>query len=207
MEIKYELIRSNRKTLCISIRDNKVIVRAPMRTPLNKIEDFVSRKRDWISKHLSKSSSFDGLTDYKSIFVRGTLVPLVFGETRAICENFVSVRKISDIKKLYIDNFGQEFLALFKEISLKSGLKASSVQFKSYKSRWGCCDTKKIIIFNYKLLMLPVDLWQCVIVHELCHTVFMDHSKNFKALACSVMPDYLTVHKKLKAYSVVTRLY
>ncbi|MGN1060699.1 MAG: M48 family metallopeptidase [Candidatus Coproplasma sp.] len=207
IKIKYELFRSSRKTLCISIRENKVIVRAPMHTPIAKIDDFVRQKSGWIIKQLSKDDGYRELSEYKSILVKGELLPLIVGNEDKITKKFVSVKKSSDIKNLYIECFGDEFLKLFKEVSKSSGLNANSVSFKSYKSRWGCCDCKKSIIFNFKLLMLPKELWRCVIVHELCHTVFMDHSKNFHALANSVMPDYSAVHKKLKAYSAVTRLY
>ena len=207
IKIKYELIRSDRKTLCISIRDNKVIVRAPLRMSITKIEDFVRQKSEWIVKQLSKVDDYKQLSTYKYILVKGEMVPLIVGEKNKITKNGVYVKSFSQIPNLYIDTFGDEFLKLFKEISKSYGLKASSVRFKAYKARWGCCDAKKAIIFNYKLLMLPTDLWRCVIVHELCHTVFMDHSKNFHALAKTVMPSYAVAHKKLKNYSAVTRLY
>ncbi|MGN0806130.1 MAG: M48 family metallopeptidase [Candidatus Coproplasma sp.] len=205
--IQYKLIRSSRKTLCISIRDGEVIVRAPAHMSIAKIEDFIRKKSDWILKQLSGDKFCDELSEYKYVLVKGKKVALVFGNENKIEEGCVTVKNISDIQKLYTESFGEEFLNLFREVCLSSGLKANSVRFKSYKSRWGCCDNKKNIIFNFKLLMLPVDLWRCVIVHELCHTVFMDHSKNFHALANSVMKDYSAVHKKLKNYCVVTRLY
>jgi len=207
MTVKYELIRSKRRTLCISVTDGRVIVRAPMRLPLSEIETFVERKSRWINNHLKESSASNGLALLKTIYVKGRLVPLTVGTTDCISADCVSVRSPQNLKKLYISTFGEEFLNLFNEISNASGLRAKSVSFKAYKSRWGCCDSKRSIIFNYKLLMLPTELWRCVIVHELCHTVFMDHSKNFHALAQTVMPDYNRVHRRLKDFACVCRLY
>ncbi|MGN0824368.1 MAG: M48 family metallopeptidase [Candidatus Coproplasma sp.] len=207
IKIKYELIRSNRKTLCISIKDNKVIVRAPLRMSITRIESFVRQKSDWIIKQLSKDDVYKQLSSYKYILVKGEMLPLIVGGENKITKKCVCVKSLTEIPKLYLDSFGDEFLKIFMEISKSSGLMASNVRFKSYKARWGCCDVKKEIIFNYKLLMLPTDLWRCVIVHELCHTVFMDHSKNFHALAKTVMPSYADVHKKLKNYTAVTRIY
>ncbi len=206
-EIKYEIIRTNRKTLCVTVTDGKVIVRSPMRLPIEKIERFVQSKSSWIIKRLNENTSLDELVSLKKIYVKGRLVPLIVGKENFVTLNCVCVSSVKNLKKLYVATFGEEFINLFNEISNVSGLRAKSIGFKSYKSRWGCCDSKRAIIFNYKLLMLPVDLWRCVIVHELCHTVFMDHSKNFHALAQSVMPSYNRVHKRLKEFACVCRLY
>lgn len=206
-EINYELIRSSRKTICISIRDNRVIVRAPQRTSVDKIESFINKKRAWILKQLSNDNEYSYLSSYKYVLVKGEKVPLVLGDENKIEKDCVIVKNLSYLNKLFTQTFGEEFLNLFNEVSLASGLKAKSSSFKSYKARWGCCDSQKRIVFNYKLLMLPVDLWRCVIVHELCHTVFLDHSKNFKMLVQSIMPSYNAVHKELKRYGAVTRLY
>ncbi|MGN0812689.1 MAG: M48 family metallopeptidase [Candidatus Coproplasma sp.] len=207
IDIKYELVRSSRKTICISIHNNRIIVRAPMRTSVKTIEDYILRKRDWIAKHLSTDNCYNDLSSYEKVLVKGERLPLVFGDENKIEKDHVMVRSLSSLNKLYTQTFKEEFIKLFGEVSQLSGLKAKSVCFKSYKARWGCCDTQKRIVFNYKLLMLPTVLWRCVIVHELCHTVFMDHSKNFKMLVQSIMPNYNTVHKELKKYSSIIRLY
>ena len=52
--IKYELIRSSRRTLGLEITaDLRVLVRAPRRCSVRQIEDFVARHEDWIAKHLA----------------------------------------------------------------------------------------------------------------------------------------------------------
>lgn len=50
---EYTLIRSQRKTIAVQIRDGRVVVRAPMRMPVARIEDFLLRKKAWIDRHLS----------------------------------------------------------------------------------------------------------------------------------------------------------
>lgn len=207
IDIEYRLIRSSRKSICISIRDNNVIVRAPLSTSVERIESFILKKRDWILKQLATNNSFNDLSSYKYVLVKGERVPLVFGDKNIIDKECVIVKNLSCLNRLYTQTFGEEFLNHFEGVCRTSGLKAKIVTFRSYKARWGCCDSHKRIVFNYKLLMLPVDLWRCVIVHELCHTVFMDHSKNFKMLANNIMPSYNAVHKQLKKYSFITRLY
>ncbi len=206
-EIPYEIIRSSRKTMCISIRYDKVTVHAPTTTSLAKIQDFVNKKGDWINKHLIVNSALDELKNYKSIYVKGVAVPLIFGGVNQISQSCVTVKSLASIKQLYIRAFHDEFMEMFNQICQSTGLSADKVVFKSYKAMWGNCDINKRIIFNYKLLMLPTELWQCVIIHELCHTVFMDHSKSFHALTRTLMPCYDRVHKNLKYYGCVLRLY
>lgn len=207
MNFGYEIIRSQRKTLCVSIADGKVTVRAPLAISAEKIESFVRQKSHWIEKHLENDPQTADVVSLKKIYARGVLLPLSVGGENKITESSVSVSSPKCLKRLYISEFAKEFSDMLNAISDASGLKAASVSFKAYRSRWGCCDNSGAITFNYKLLMLPTELWKCVIVHELCHTRVMNHSAAFYALAVSVMPDYATVHKGLKRYSYVCRLY
>ncbi|MCD8201109.1 MAG: M48 family metallopeptidase, partial [Clostridia bacterium] len=81
------------------------------------------------------------------------------------------------------------------------------VRFRSYKARWGCCDSKGVVTFNYKLLMIPEDLQLYVAVHELCHLVEMNHSSKFWRAVEAVMPDYMERHEKSHEYDFLLRLY
>ncbi len=207
-EINYEVVRTARKTLCVSVKDGEVIVRAPYRVSAEAIERFVRQKSNWIAAHLTRNNLCYGeLASLKQIYVKGRPVPLIVGGDNFISGECVSVRSPGSLKKLYVSAFGAEFIEMLNGISARSGLRASSVAFKAYSARWGCCDSEGAVVFNYKLLMLPTELWRCVIVHELCHTVYMNHSEKFYALAESVMPGYKQVRKGLKNFACVCRLY
>ena len=59
----YQLIRSQRKTLCVEIRpDGSLLVRAPARMPKREIDSFLLRKADWIQKHLPKAPPLPAFT-------------------------------------------------------------------------------------------------------------------------------------------------
>lgn len=207
-EIKYEVVRTARRTLCVSVKDGKVIVRAPYRVSAESIERFVRQKTAWIVAHLTPNNPYyDGLASLEQIYAKGRLLPFIIGGENFISDKCVSVRSLSSLKKLYVSTFGAEFMDILNVISARSGLNARSVSFKAYSARWGCCDSKGCVIFNYKLLMLPTELWRCVIVHELCHTVYMNHSEKFYALAEEIMPGYKEVRKRLKTFACVCRLY
>ena len=61
------------------------------------------------------------------------------------------------------------------------GFKYSGVKIRKSRSRWGSCSTKGIINLSFYLLLLPEHLIEYVLLHELCHTVQMNHSPAFWA--------------------------
>ena len=75
------------------------------------------------------------------------------------------------------------------------GFEYKGVSIKNQKTRWGSCSKKGNLNFNYKILLLPREVADYVIVHELCHLVEFNHSKNFWALVTKTTPNY----KKLRA--------
>ena len=212
--IKYEYLvkRSARRSVSVSISgDNSLIVRAPLRMSLNDIEKFLRSKEKWIDSHLKKNSETNSalseIISYNKILVAGVPLKLVVGEDNAILPDEVAIRSFKSIKKLYLDNLGGRFLQIFESIRRENNFNCGGVGFKDYKAKWGCCDRARYITFNYKLLMLPENLWRYVAVHELCHTVYMDHSKRLYALVARILPDYKACVKQLKIYSRITRLY
>lgn len=64
--------------------------------------------------------------------------------------------------------------------------------------RMGTCSVRKEIRLNYKLVCLPPDVWDMVIVHELMHTLCMDHSARFHRLMDIHYPDWRVVRKRMR---------
>lgn len=69
-----------------------------------------------------------------------------------------------------------------KEFSEKLNLPFEQVRINSSKGRWGSCSSRKHINLSYYLILLPAHLIDYVLIHELCHTKEMNHSKKFWAL-------------------------
>jgi predicted metal-dependent hydrolase len=82
--------------------------------------------------------------------------------------------------------------------SIIIGCKYKSVSIKKLKSRWGSCSSDKRLNFNYKIMFLPEDMQDYLIVHELCHLEEMNHSKKFWALVGDVFPDYQKINRLLR---------
>lgn len=70
------------------------------------------------------------------------------------------------------------------------GVTFARVSIKDMSSRWGSCSSKNNLNFHYKIVFLPLELADYIIVHELCHLVEMNHSHRFWALVRKALPDY-----------------
>ena len=75
----------------------------------------------------------------------------------------------------------------------------TSVKVKDAKTRYGSCiPSKKALHFSSRLIMLPEKAIDAVIVHELCHIIHPNHSKNFYELVEKYIPNYKEIDKYLK---------
>ena len=83
------------------------------------------------------------------------------------------------------------------------GFKYEQVGFRNNVSNWGSCSYDNHISLNVKLMKLPDELIDYVILHELCHTVEKNHSAAFWRLMKSVCPDYLSRRKRLRVYNTL----
>lgn len=209
---EYELKRSRRKTISVSVEpDNRIVVHCSMRMPVCEVEKFLNKHSNWIKakmrSHNEVNSENDDIINMKKILIFGKKFDLIFSDRNYIDENAVYIKDIKYIKNLYVEKFKDDFMELFNRFATMGKFSYGDVSFKAYKSRWGCCDRRGNIIVNFKLLMLDKDLIRYVIVHELCHTVYFDHSKNFWVLVERFCPDYKALRKKLKSFSFVINAY
>lgn len=74
------------------------------------------------------------------------------------------------------------------------------VTIKNVTTRWGSCSSKSNLNFNYKMALLPEELVDYIVVHELCHLREMNHSKKFWQLVEEKIPNHKELRKQLKFY-------
>lgn len=212
MKYNYEIIRSQRKSLTVSISgENKITVRCSWSLPAEKIEEFLDGKADWIEKIVTKNAerlaANDDIIERRKIYFNGTKLPLVISSQNKITADAVYVKKFEDIEKLYVKTCSEEFIAEVGEVAKTAKLFPQSVSVKKYKGRWGCCDAKNNLIFNFMLFMLPPDVRRYVIVHELCHTLCHNHSPAFWKLVGEIEPNFKVLKNRLASFDFLTSLY
>lgn len=66
----------------------------------------------------------------------------------------------------------------------------NTVRIKAQKTRWGSCSEKGNLNFNWRIILAPPEILDYVVVHELSHLVYMDHSKNFWNTVSRYIADY-----------------
>lgn len=70
------------------------------------------------------------------------------------------------------------------------GVTPRSIKIDKMPNRWGSCNTKKEITYNYLIVTLPMELIDYIVVHELCHIYHMNHDRSFWRKIGSILPDY-----------------
>ncbi|MCH5338287.1 MAG: M48 family metallopeptidase [Acetatifactor sp.] len=107
-------------------------------------------------------------------------------------------RRLEAIKHRYREEARRKFEERVAYYHPLTGGTYTSITIRDQKSRWGSCSSRGTLSFNYRLIFAPPIILDYVVVHELCHLTFMDHSKNFWNKVASVMPDYKNHRQWLK---------
>ena len=84
------------------------------------------------------------------------------------------------------------------ELVQLTGLKPNKITIKQIKYAWGSCSSKKNITLNLELIKYSQEAIRYVMLHELCHIKYMNHSKDFWNLVEKYMPNYKQVKKEFK---------
>ncbi len=77
------------------------------------------------------------------------------------------------------------------------------ITIRNQKTRWGSCSSKGNLNFNWRLLMAPAEILDYVVVHELCHLLYLNHSKQFWQAVGKILPDYPKRRSWLKANGIL----
>lgn len=96
------------------------------------------------------------------------------------------------------------FPAKVKLFAERYGFKYTEVKINKSRTRWGSCSSKKTINLSFYCMLLPEHLVDFVILHELCHTVEMNHGERFWQLLDKVSDDKAKeLTKALKAHKTI----
>lgn len=83
------------------------------------------------------------------------------------------------------------------------GLSYGRVSIKDLRTKWGSCSSRRNLNFSYRILLLPPELQDYLVVHELCHLKEMNHGENFWKLVAETVPDPKLRNRELRAHRAV----
>ena len=217
------IIRSNRRTLSLTInKDAELIVKAPKKMSLEKIMTFIKEKDHWIqskqSEIMSRRSYNKNIIDYNEYLFLGKRYQLnILKGIKHIelTQEYICVPDkvskdvfIKHIVRWYVKtakNILYERLEYFSKIM---DLDYTKLRIINSKRLWGSCKvTTRVISLNFRLVMLPHELLDYIIVHELSHLVVANHSSNFYKVIETVIPNYKNLIKEIREYDYLLGLY
>lgn len=159
--MRYKLIRSDRQTIGLEVEAGKITVRAPRKMRKREIDAFVRENKAWIRQKLKE-------------FPKGTREKLF---TQAEIDDLsAQARVIIPQRVRYYAN--------------QLGVSYNRITIRHQKTRWGSCSGRQNLNFNCLLLLVPQEVMDYVILHELCHLKHMNHSKDFYNQLYLVCPKY-----------------
>ena len=203
MNQEMKVVKSRRKTLSIVVRGGEVTVRAPFGISDERIQSFVARNRDWIQKQLAKTISVPKLVleDGAYLTLFGERYRIQSGRTRLKSgELYLPLENRQEALKRLLKKHSFAYMsALTERIAKVRGFKYLQVKISSARTRWGSCSRKGNISYTFRIAFLPPELAEYIAVHELCHTVWFNHGKEFWKLVEQVLPNWRNLRKQLKS--------
>jgi predicted metal-dependent hydrolase len=171
--LQYTLKRSKRtRYMRLSVQaGGSVVLTVPHAIGVATIERFLARHAEWIERSIGK------MRDRKTLPVRGRRAYLKYKE---------EARRIISARVRYWNRtYGYQY---------------GRIAIKDTSSLWGSCSRKGNLNFSYKLIFLPEELQEYVVVHELCHLAEPNHSRTFWALVEKAQPEYVRLRRELRRY-------
>lgn len=222
LRLEYALIYSARKTIGLHIYpDGRVIVRAPRGCAQTVIDGVLVKRAAWLKQHLTRirrapappaprryvaGETFDLLGEALRLVIQ----PAQRARIRAAAGELIvetddparAERLIADwYKRQAAQIFSQRLTVCFERVR-GWGVAYPTLRVRRMKTRWGSCTGRGAITLNTRLVELPVDLIDYVILHELCHLREMNHGPRFYALLESICPAWKAQRARMKRIAI-----
>lgn len=214
IEKNYELRRSNRRTLALTLdRQGRLIAHAPLRMPLRTIEAFILEKQDWIARKRQELSAAGSRMSGFSL-EEGGCIPYLGGRVRI---SYDSVRRATmqdgvltlprtgrpaqQVLNCLAEQARRELPSYVEKWSKRMNIYPTALSFGYAKARYGSMTSDGRMRLNMALMHFPPQYIDYVVVHELAHRVHPDHSPAFHAYVESVLPGAGQLRKEMKTLS------
>jgi len=216
--IDFRLEYSDRKSLGITVTpEMEVLVKAPIDTTIEKVKEKIRKKAPWIIKQQSFFLAFHPKTAQRK-YISGEThlylgrqyrlkISIGNEESVKLKGKFIEVTtpEKSKVKDLLNNWYLRHARTKFHEIAepliakfKKHNVEPSSIVLREMPTRWGSCTPRGKIILNPELIKAPKGCIEYVVIHELCHLIYHDHTQKFIDLQSKEMKDWEKWKMKLE---------
>ena len=216
--MRYDLLRTNRKTLALTVdRNGRLTARAPLHMPLAQIESFITQKKSWIENTQARMASLPK-PEQPLAMREGATLPYL-GETLTL--HYAPVARVArlgdqllvpmeetDLTPVlrWLDAQARAvFEAQIRRLSASLGLRPKTLRLSRAHGRWGSMSTRGTLSLNHALILCPPDVLEYVMIHELCHIAHPNHSPAFWAKVEQCLPNYRTKRDWLREHQPLIR--
>ena len=199
--LRVEVVRSRRRTAALHIVGNELQVRVPNQVRDESIIEILQKKRPWIRRKVVQLKEVP--VPQPKEFVNGEAFPFLGQNFRLkvqeghrvgvqLSEGYLltTVRpsEVGEQRKQRIQQYLKSWYRSRAEERLQEkveryskqiGVSPKGLRVREFKSKWGSCDSRGTIAFNLNLIKAPQPIVDYVVIHELCHMIQPNHSKNF----------------------------
>lgn len=195
-----EIIKKNNRNTYIRVKNGKIIVTTNYLATKNSIINLINNNIDSIIKMINSDKLKQEKND--NFYYFGKKYDIIYGFN----DIEINDNKIYAPSKQKLDNYIKEDIKrIFKERLdywyniFEEKIPIPNLKIRKMTSRWGVCNIKNHnVTLNYQLSKYDISCLDYVIVHELSHFIYHDHSKNFWTLVSKYYPKYKECKKMLK---------
>ncbi|WP_146127336.1 M48 family metallopeptidase [Clostridium vincentii] len=200
-----------RKTMLISIEsDGSVILKLPIMTKKDEIDKMIKSKEKWILNKVELVKSRTKLKideilylgvayNYKVIIQRFLTKDFIYFNGDTFYVNVKDEKNTEKVLELWFRDICEKLVhEKVEKYKRTFGILPKEIKIKTQKSRWGSCSYDNKLMLNWKLIMASEESLEYVVVHEMCHMIHKNHSKEYWNLVSEILPTYKVGSEWLK---------
>lgn len=218
---KINVVYTNKKikTRRLSIKQNGIITISGYNMPRKEIEKIIIKNYAWIEKQLKKLNdkkqaiSFDEIKEHNIIWIFGKTYQLKQGTKYDFLDKTSSIATITYPQEVTkedafntICNITSKYLEERIKYYANIFCRKPILVIKDMKSKYGYCMYKNNkIVLSKRLVHYDKQIIDYVIVHEFCHFLVPNHSKEFYKEVEKILPNYKNIIKELKKFNYLCK--
>lgn len=206
MQLDYQIVYSNRKTIAIMVeRDRSVVVRAPRGTSEEKIQSIIESRKLWLYEKINHAQKYPPQPTRKEFVTGETIMylgryyrleitkddhPGVRFQNRVYISRQYQAQAAKLLQDWYMARAREKLTPKIRYFAEALGVTYNQILISDLKYRWASCTPKNNLNFNWRIIKAPMFVVDYLIVHELAHLLEPNHTPSFWNIVAVQVPRY-----------------